>query len=56
MHWVFLILLKKYKFSFFILYTQRMCELHGGYLVRVESAEEQAFVQNLIQGLHGNIC
>lgn len=32
-----------------------MCELHGGYLVRVESAEEQAFVQNLIQGLHGTI-
>ncbi|XP_034323728.2 perlucin isoform X1 [Magallana gigas] len=30
----------------------RMCELHGGYLVRVESAEEQSFVQNLIQGLH----
>lgn len=32
-----------------------MCEIHGGYLVRVESVEEQAFVENLLQGLHGTI-
>ncbi|XP_052701956.1 perlucin-like [Crassostrea angulata] len=30
----------------------RMCEIHGSYLVWVESAEEQTFVQNLLQGHH----
>ena len=32
-----------------------MCEIHGGYLARVESAEEQTFIENLLQGLHGDM-
>lgn len=32
-----------------------MCEIHGSYLVWVESAEEQTFVENLLQGHHHGI-
>ncbi|XP_078314553.1 perlucin-like [Crassostrea virginica] len=35
--------------------AMRMCEIHGGYLARVESAEEQTFIENLLQGLHGRM-
>jgi hypothetical protein len=30
-----------------------MCELHGGYLAHIETKEEQSFMRQLLQGLHG---